>query len=210
MRQAVWFYFFFLSCPTFAFPRVKILAVFYHFFLGSPEELCLKTKPTAVSKWPSLLHIGCLLGWASWSHLIIPLQGEQASSSPFCAPVLPWLLFTSHFCHICVFLPTARKNPPLLRICVIRLCSATQQWGCDQVVCDSMDYRPPGSSVYGILQARIQEWIAISSSRGSSWPRGQTHISCIAGRLFITEPPGKPSDYIKLTQLIQDVARFLV
>ena len=37
----------------------------------------------------------------------------------------------------------------------------------------------PGSSVYGILQARILEWVAISSSRGSSQPRDQTHIYCV-------------------------------
>ena len=40
-----------------------------------------------------------------------------------------------------------------------------------------------GSSVHGILQARILEWVAISSSR-SSWPRDQTRVSCIAGRFF--------------------------
>ena len=38
--------------------------------------------------------------------------------------------------------------------------------------------RPPGSSVHGILLARILEWVAISSSRGSFWPRDQTHVSC--------------------------------
>ena len=36
------------------------------------------------------------------------------------------------------------------------------------------------------------EWVAISSSRGSSWPKDQTCVSCIAGRCFTTEPPGKP------------------
>ena len=36
------------------------------------------------------------------------------------------------------------------------------------VLCDPMDCSPPGSSVYGILQARVLEWVAISSSRGSS------------------------------------------
>ena len=41
-----------------------------------------------------------------------------------------------------------------------------------------MDVSPPGSSVYGISQARILEWVAISSSRGSSQPRDRTHISC--------------------------------
>ena len=46
--------------------------------------------------------------------------------------------------------------------------------------CGPMDCSPPGSSVYGILQARIPEWVAISSSRGSSQLRDQTHISCVS------------------------------
>ena len=37
--------------------------------------------------------------------------------------------------------------------------------------------RPPGSSVHGISQARILQWVAVSFSRGSSWPRDQTHVS---------------------------------
>ena len=68
------------------------------------------------------------------------------------------------------------------------------QWS--PTLCDPLDSSPPGSSVHGILQARMLEWVAISSSRGSSWPRSGTHISCvycIAGRLFTAEPPGKPS-----------------
>ena len=51
-------------------------------------------------------------------------------------------------------------------------------------LCDPMDCSPPGSSVHGILQARILEWVAISFSRGSSWSRNWTWVSCIAGRLF--------------------------
>ena len=42
-----------------------------------------------------------------------------------------------------------------------------------------MDCNSPGSSVHRISQARILEWVAISSSRGSSWPRNQTCVSCI-------------------------------
>ena len=49
---------------------------------------------------------------------------------------------------------------------------------------DPTDCSPPGSSVHGIFQARILEWIAISFSRGSSWPRNWTQVSCIAGRFF--------------------------
>ena len=50
---------------------------------------------------------------------------------------------------------------------------------------DFMNYKLPGSSVHGILQARILEWVAIPFSRGSSWSRDQTWVSCIAGR-FLT------------------------
>ena len=43
-----------------------------------------------------------------------------------------------------------------------------------------LDSSPPGSSVHGILQASILEWVAIPFSRGSSWPSDQTHVSCIS------------------------------
>ena len=52
-------------------------------------------------------------------------------------------------------------------------------------LCDPVYCSPPGSSVRGILQARILGWVAISFSRGSSQPRDQTRVSCIAGRCFI-------------------------
>ena len=51
-------------------------------------------------------------------------------------------------------------------------------------LCDPMDCSPPGSSVHGILQARILEWVAMLSSRGSSPPRDQTQVSHIGGRFF--------------------------
>ena len=51
-------------------------------------------------------------------------------------------------------------------------------------LCDPMDGSPPSSSLHGILQARILKWVMISFCRGSSWPRGQTKVSHIAGRLF--------------------------
>ena len=54
-----------------------------------------------------------------------------------------------------------------------------------------MDSSPPGSSVHGISQPRILEWIAISFSGGSFQPRDQTQVSCLAGRFFTTGPPGK-------------------
>ena len=68
---------------------------------------------------------------------------------------------------------------------------AVRPWGTQKVkvlvvqscptLCNPMDCNPPGSSVHGILQARILEWVAISFSRRSSWPR----VSCIACIFFI-------------------------
>ena len=69
------------------------------------------------------------------------------------------------------------------------LCTLAKLLQSCQTLCDPMDSSWPGSSVHGILQARILEWVAISCSRGSSQPRDQTcipHVSCIAGRLFTT------------------------
>ena len=51
-------------------------------------------------------------------------------------------------------------------------------------LCDPMGCSLPGSSVHGILQARILEWVASSFSRGSSPPRDQSWVSHIAGGLF--------------------------
>ena len=51
-------------------------------------------------------------------------------------------------------------------------------------LCDPMDCSLPGSSVHGIFQARVPEWVAISFSRGSSQPRDWTQVSHIVGRHF--------------------------
>ena len=56
---------------------------------------------------------------------------------------------------------------------------------------------PPGSSVHGIFQARILEWVAISSSRGSSPPRDGMCISCFGRGFFTTEPPGKTNEVVR-------------
>ena len=62
-------------------------------------------------------------------------------------------------------------------------------------ICNPMDGGLPGCSVQGILQARICEWVAMPSSRGSSWSRDQTRIACVSyvvGGIFLTpEPLGK-------------------
>ena len=74
------------------------------------------------------------------------------------------------------------ESPPKVKVLVVQSCPT---------LCDPRDCSPPGSSVYGISQTRILEWVAISSSKGSSWLRDWTRVSCIASR-FTTEPPEKP------------------
>ena len=59
------------------------------------------------------------------------------------------------------------------------MCWCAQSW---PTLCDPKDSSPPSSSVHGIVQARILEWVAISFSRGSSWPRDGirvSYVSCI-------------------------------
>ena len=58
-----------------------------------------------------------------------------------------------------------------MRMCELSLC---------RTLCNPMDYEPPGFSVHGIVQARIIEWVAISSSRRSSRPRDYTRISGVS------------------------------
>ena len=62
-------------------------------------------------------------------------------------------------------------------------------------LCNPMDCSLPGSSVHGISQAKILEWIDFSFSRGPSQHRYRTCVSCTAGRFFTTKPPRKQYTY---------------
>ena len=63
---------------------------------------------------------------------------------------------------------------------------------------DPMDYSLPGFSICGISQARILEGVAVPFSRGSTWPRDQTWVSCIAGRFFTVWATGEaPGEFNK-------------
>ena len=84
---------------------------------------------------------------------------------------------------------------PLFASLLALICLKGQHWcvlshfGHIQL-CNPVDCSPPDSSVHGILQARILEWVAMPSPRGSSRSRHQTRGPCIAGRFFTDEPPG--------------------
>ena len=81
------------------------------------------------------------------------------------------------------FLGKIRWNDQI-KVLVTQLCPT---------LCNSKNCSPPGSSVHEIVQARILEWVAISFSRESSWPRNQTQVSRIVGRFF-TESSGDQND----------------
>ena len=95
---------------------------------------------------------------------------------------------------------TWRKISMIYMVC---MCAKSLQL--HPTLCDPMDCCPPGSSVHGILQARILEWVAIPFSRGSSQPREQNCISCIGrwGCLSLG-PPEKPLIWYPLVLFTQE------
>ena len=93
-----------------------------------------------------------------------------SSSVYFCHLFLYLLLLLGPYCFCPLLCPSLLESESE----VIQLCPT---------LCDPMDCRLPGSSVHGIFQARVLEWVAISFSRGSSQPRDRTQV-CTAGRHF--------------------------
>ena len=77
-----------------------------------------------------------------------------------------------------------------------------QSW---PVLCDPIDCSPSGSSVHGILQPRMLEWVAMPSSGGSSSPGDWTYVSyvsCIASGFFTAEPLGRPMCILGCNRLL--------
>ena len=85
---------------------------------------------------------------------------------------------------------------PLVCVCVcVCVCARALSHQSCPSLCNPMDYSPPGSSVHGILQTRILEWVAMSSSGWSCRTRNWTcvpRIFCIAGGFFTAQLQGKP------------------
>ena len=111
-----------------------------------------------------------------WDHIfLIHSFNGHLSYFPFW---LLWLKLQWKFAFRCLSLCVYAKS---LQLCL--------------TLCDPMDCSPPGSSVHGILQARILEWVAMSSSRESSRPRDQSHDYCLLHWQVGSSPlapPGKP------------------
>ena len=113
---------------------------------------------------------------------IFPTQGSNPYL-PHCRQILYWLSHQEYFGLFCFWLLDVMHE----HVCVKLLQSCL-------TLCHSIDCNPPGSFVHGILQARMLEWVAMPSSRGSSRPRNQTHVSyiyCIGRQALLPlEPPG--------------------
>ena len=85
--------------------------------------------------------------------------------------------------------------------------------GCGAVLshvglCNPIDGSLPGSSLHGILQARVLKWVAMPSSRGSFQPRGWTQVSHIAGGFLPAELPGKPQNRVICLQIFPGFTSF--
>ena len=112
--------------------------------------------------------------------VISSAQSDPSAQTPLSYPdffsILPsshnWILLPSEVspAHL-----TSHHLRPALCVLVSQFCLT---------LCDPLNCSPPGSSLHGILQARVLEWVAISFSRGSAWLRNWTQDSGIAGRFF--------------------------
>ena len=93
----------------------------------------------------------------------------------------------------CINTPSVLTYTPSQQITPTPECESESvtPFSCIQLFCDPMDCRLPGSSVHGILQARILEWVA-DFSRGSSWPRDWPGSLALQADSLPSEPPGKP------------------
>ena len=119
---------------------------------------------------------------------------------------------SSNWFYLQVSVPLSRGNQRLWTLEPTEWHKASQSpftqswwwWSSISKLCPTLWYcmgcSPPGPFVHGISQARILEWVTMSLSRGSFWPKDQTHIPGLAGRSFATEPPGKP--LIRVTLLL--------
>ena len=105
--------------------------------------------------------------------------------------IVGWLCSSFYVSHCWTYVNYSIENYLLVSWYYLQFCCYFVAQSCP-TLCDPMDCNPSGSSVPGIFQARILEWVVISFSRGSSQPRNRTHISCIPGRFFTTSHPGSP------------------
>ena len=112
-----------------------------------------------------------------------------------CLPYFAFFCLPSGTFYLCFLFSTYFAKPTVTFSCSVDQCEwisglGSQSFQSCLTLYSPMDCNPPGSSVHGIFPARLLEWVAMPSSKGSSWSRDRTLLSCIAGRFFINAPPG--------------------
>ena len=135
---------------------------------------------------------GCNLMAARWAGIVLLPVCPQGSEIHFWRAGIPedwcpcWLIWQEvlHFSPGRVsksnsWMPSDLLWPSLSSLVICTVLVAVCAQAC-MTLCDPMDCSPPGSTIQGIFQARILEWVAVSSSRGSSWTREWTHVFCIS------------------------------
>ena len=181
--------------------------------------------------WSTILYFSCTEKWFGYPYvyfffqILFPfrlLQNTEQNS--LCCTVGPsW----SSILNIIVC--SCQSQTPSLSLPAFPSAPAfvLQVWGCCPALfcafvlscsvvlnlCNPMGCSLPGSSVHGIFQARVLEWVVISYSREFSQPSNQTHISSspeLAGRFFTTRLPGNPVSVLKISSFASFFFRFCV
>ena len=131
---------------------MKINGIRYH-----PKDVQLKM----LDHWYVLIYINTEIWWIN----------SEPDFFPYCCII-------SIFQHYYILLLNIFNDSVMFYHLDRQLFVCSVAWSC--LSCDSQDCNLPGSSVQGIFQARILEWIAISTPGESSWPRDRTHVSYIS------------------------------
>ena len=162
------------------------LNVLVHLFITKTKKLVFHGKVILRLEW-------CKMWQRVLSSVVVPqhfldhlpwvLPGSLSGDTP----IMEWVLYlfqmsVTYQIHVCSFLCSAT------RLCLL--------------LCHPMDCRLSGSSIHGICQARILEWVAMSSSRESSWSRIKLVSPVLAGGFFTNEPPGSPTRHMTCKHLL--------
>ena len=125
--------------------------------------------------------------WVLCNVLISALQQSESATCIHISP-FPWISFPFRSPWSIEYRVLCAIQRSEVKVKVVQSCLT---------LCNPMDY-----TVCGILQARILEWVAFPFCRGSSQPRDQTQVSCIAGGSLPAEPQGKPMLYSRFSLVI--------
>ena len=167
--------------------------IFYRYWEEAPREGCLgRGAGTHWEQWMPAIRKHC---WQKLQHCFVyltltmqikyqcwcSLRGKPKLSLP---PNLQRGMGRERLSEFEIFLPWL-SNPLVVWIWTNQLFVPPLLVAqLHPTLCNTLDCSPPGSSVQGILQARILEWAAIAFSKGSTWPRDRTQVSCNADRFF--------------------------